>query len=77
MMRNGSVRKGASPRRKAFFVFVVTTLVFTAVLGGVGFAVWTYPDRITGTASGTIELTVPRGAAARHVANLLADEGWR
>ncbi len=64
-----------SPRRRAFQVFLLTTLVGAGVLAwGVRKAL-RYPDQATGSARGTVELEVPRGAGARQVADLLAGAG--
>jgi UPF0755 protein len=63
------------PMRKAFKVFLVTTLLG---LGGVGYLVWKtvrYPDEPSGYASGVVELDVPKGAGAQQVSELLADKG--
>jgi UPF0755 protein len=35
----------------------------------------TYPDRATGTASGTVEVEIPRGAGAQRVSELLGEAG--
>jgi UPF0755 protein len=63
------------PMRKAFKVFVVTTLFG---VGAVGFVVWKavrYPDQPSGFANGVVELDVPKGAGAQQVSELLADKG--
>jgi UPF0755 protein len=62
-------------RRRALLVFWLTTLI------GAGVLVWGarkalhYPDQITGSARGPVELEVPKGAGARQVADLLAGAG--
>ncbi len=64
-----------SPRRRAFQVFLIT-----AALGLVS-ALWlvhkiaTYPDRATGSARGTVEVEIPKGAGAQKVSELLAAAG--
>jgi len=64
-----------SPRRRAFKVFLITAAL------GLLCAVWlvrkitTYPDRATGSASGAVEVEIPRGAGASKVSELLSDAG--
>lgn len=70
----GTSRTKASPMRRAFRIFVLTLFLF---LGGgaiVGYQMFTYPDVVTGTARGTVELSIERGATARFVADALADK---
>jgi len=63
------------PMRKAFKVFLVTTLLG---LGAVGVVLWKtvrYPDEPSGYAMGVVEFDVPKGAGAQQVSELLADKG--
>jgi len=64
-----------SPRRRAFQVFLITVAVGVAVVGWLAHRVWTYPDRATGAARGSVEIDIPKGAPAQQVAQLLAQAG--
>jgi len=61
--------------RRALQVFLVTTLLFVVVVGWAGWTAWHYPDSARGSARGAIEITVPKGAGAGQVAELLAAAG--
>jgi len=61
--------------RKAFRVFVVTTLLGVAGMAWVAHTAWRYGDRATGTARGTVEVEIPKGASAGDVADRLAAAG--
>jgi UPF0755 protein len=64
-----------SPMRRAFKVFLFTTLIG---LGAVGFLAWRalrYPDEPSGYALGPVEFDIPKGAGAQQVSELLADKG--
>ena len=64
-----------SPRRRAFQVSLITAAL------GLLCAVWlvhkitSYPDRATGSASGIVEVEIPRGAGAQKVSELLGEAG--
>lgn len=63
------------PMRKAFQVFLATTLLGVAA---VGFVVWKavrYPDEVGGKARGVVEFDVPKGSGAQQVSELLAEKG--
>jgi UPF0755 protein len=64
-----------SPRRRAFQVFLATVVLGLLIVGILGYRVLSYPDRKSGSASGTVELEIPRGAGARKVSELLAGAG--
>jgi UPF0755 protein len=61
--------------RRAFWVFLGTTLLGAAIAGGVLFKIITYPDRAGGPTRGSLKISVPRGATAQDVAALLDDAG--
>jgi len=63
------------PMRRALLVFLITTAVGGGVLLAVVGKVLRYPDTATGTARGTVEVEIPKGAAARQVSELLAAVG--
>jgi UPF0755 protein len=64
-----------SPRRRALQVFLITAAL------GLLCAVWlvhkitNYPDRATGSASGSVEVEIPRGSGAQKVSELLGEAG--
>ena len=64
-----------SPRSRALQVFLVTLAVGISVVGWLAHRVWTYPDRATGSARGSVEFEVARGASAQQVAEILAQTG--
>src|SRR3954468_24382766 len=64
-----------TPMRRAFRVFVVTTLIGVGVIAWVAHTAWRYGDRATGTARGTVEVEIPKGASAGDVADRLAAAG--
>ena len=63
------------PMRRALLVFLVTTAVGGGVLVGVLNKIVHYPDAATGSARGTVEVEIPKGAGARQVSELLAAAG--
>jgi UPF0755 protein len=63
------------PMRKAFKVFLLTTLVGLAALGVLVWKTVRYPDQPSGFATGTVEFEIPKGAGAQQVSELLADKG--
>jgi UPF0755 protein len=75
MVPMGTSRTKASPMRRAFRIFVLTLFLFVGGGAFVGYQMFTYPDGISGTASGTVELTIERGATARQVADAVAAKG--
>ena len=64
-----------SPRRRAFQVFLATTAVGLLVFAYLAHRALTYPDRVSGSARGPVELDIPRGAGAQKVSELLAQAG--
>jgi UPF0755 protein len=64
-----------SPRRRAFQVFLATVALGLLLPGLVVWRVASYPDRAAGSARGSVELDVPKGAGARKVSELLAAAG--
>jgi UPF0755 protein len=63
------------PMRRALLVFLLTTAIGGGVLVGVLGKIVRYPDTATGAGRGTIEIEIPKGAAARQVSELLAAAG--
>ncbi|HJX53181.1 MAG TPA: endolytic transglycosylase MltG, partial [Polyangia bacterium] len=63
------------PMRRALLVFSLTTALGGGVLLGVLNKIVHYPDRATGSAHGTVEVEIPKGAGARQVSELLAAAG--
>jgi UPF0755 protein len=64
-----------SPRRKAFQVFLVTTVLGLIVVAwGVRLA-WRYGDMPSGTAVGRVDVDIPKGATAADVAARLGAAG--
>jgi UPF0755 protein len=64
-----------SPRRRAFRVFLLTVVLGLLCVAVVAHRVMGYPDRATGSARGTVEVEIPRGAGAQKVSQLLAEAG--
>lgn len=64
-----------SPRRRAFRVFLITIAVGLFAAAIVVYRIASYPDRSSGSAAGTVELEIPRGAGANKVAQVLAEAG--
>ena len=60
------------PMRRALLVFLLTTALGGGVLLGVVGKVLRYPETVTGSAHGTVEVEIPKGAGARQVSELLA-----
>jgi UPF0755 protein len=63
------------PMKKAFQVFLATTLLGLAAVGVVVWKTLSYPDKSSGYATGVVEFDVPKGAGAQQVSELLADKG--
>jgi UPF0755 protein len=61
--------------KRAFQVFLATTLLGLAAIGWVARTAWRYGDRATGGARGPVEVEIPRGAGAGDVADRLAAAG--
>jgi UPF0755 protein len=61
--------------KKAFQVFLATTLLGLAAVGVVVWKALRYPDEPSGYATGAVEFDVPKGAGAQQVSELLADRG--
>jgi UPF0755 protein len=64
-----------SPRRRAFQVFLATIGLGVLVVGIVSYRLATYPDRSSGSAQGTVQVEIPKGAGATKVSLLLAEAG--
>jgi UPF0755 protein len=64
-----------SPRRRAFQVFLITLGVGVLVMAWAVRKVLTYPDHASGSAQGSVEVDIPRGAGAHKVAEILAQAG--
>ncbi|MBN2576013.1 MAG: endolytic transglycosylase MltG [Deltaproteobacteria bacterium] len=62
-----------NPRRRALQVFLATVGLGVLCLAIVVYRVATYPNRATGSAHGTVEVEIPRGAGATKVSQLLAE----
>jgi UPF0755 protein len=57
--------------RRALWVFLGTMFAGVATFSIILYLVWTYPDRNDGSAEGNIQITIPRGATAQDVSELL------
>jgi UPF0755 protein len=64
-----------NPRCRAFQVFLATIALGLLCVSFVVYRVMTYPDRATGSAHGSVEVEIPRGAGATKVSHLLAEAG--
>src|SRR5262249_31120929 len=64
-----------SPMRRALVAFLITTAAAAALLLALAYKIKRYPDTATGSASGVIELEIPKGAGAQQVADMLAGAG--
>jgi UPF0755 protein len=64
-----------SPRRRAFRVFLITAALGLLCVVWLVRKITSYPDRATGSASGTVEVEIPRGAGAQKVSELLGEAG--
>jgi UPF0755 protein len=64
-----------SPMWRAFRIFALTTVMGVVGAGAVIYKFWTYPDNPAGHAQGTVEVTIPRGATARGVGDILVAAG--
>ena len=61
--------------RRALWVFLGTMLAGVATFTVILYLIWSYPDRHSGSAQGNVRVTVPRGATAQDVAELLEKAG--
>ena len=61
--------------RRAFWVFLATTLVGLLAFSVVVFQIWTFPDRTAGPSRGNVQVVIPRGATAQDVSALLEKAG--
>jgi len=57
--------------RRALFVFLGTTVFGILVVAWLAFAAWRYGDKPAGSASGRVEVEIPKGATAGQVAEIL------
>jgi UPF0755 protein len=57
--------------RRALWVFLGTMFAGVATFSIILYLVWSYPDRNDGSAEGNVAITVPKGATAQDVAELL------
>ena len=64
-----------SDMRRALWVFLGTMLAGVATFSVILYLVWSYPDRSDGSAEGNVEITIPRGATAQDVSELLQKAG--
>lgn len=64
-----------SSRRRAFQVFLITAALGLLCVVWLVHKITTYPDRATGSASGSVEVEIPRGAGAQRVSELLGEAG--
>jgi UPF0755 protein len=64
-----------SAMRRALWVFLATTAFGLGLVLVLVYKVWTYPDRYSGKAQGTIDVRIPKGAGARQVSEILAQAG--
>jgi UPF0755 protein len=61
--------------RKAFKVFLLTTLVGVLGVALIAWKAYRYPDQPSGRATGVVEFEIPKGAGAQTVSELLASHG--
>jgi UPF0755 protein len=61
--------------RRALWVFLGTMLAGMATFSIILYLVWSYPDRTDGSAAGNTQITIPRGATAQDVSELLEKAG--
>ncbi len=64
-----------SDMRRALWVFLGTMLAGVATFSVILYLVWSYPDRSDGSAEGTVKITIPRGATAQDVSELMQKAG--
>jgi UPF0755 protein len=64
-----------NPRRRAFQVFLATVGLGALIVGIAAYRIASYPDRSSGSARGSVEVEIPKGAGARKVSELLAGAG--
>jgi UPF0755 protein len=62
-------------KKRAVIVFLVTGVLGLGVAGTVARTAWRYGDAPGGTATGRVEVEIPKGATARDVAERLAAAG--
>jgi UPF0755 protein len=64
-----------SDMRRALWVFLGTMLAGVATFSVILYLVWSYPDRNDGAAEGTVKITIPKGATAQDVSEILQKAG--
>jgi UPF0755 protein len=64
-----------SDMRRALWVFLGTMLAGVATFSIILYLVWSYPDRADGTTEGVVQVTIPKGATAQDVSELLQKAG--
>jgi UPF0755 protein len=64
-----------SDMRSALWVFLGTMLAGVATFSIILYLVWSYPDRTDSSAEGNIPITIPKGATAQDVSELLQKAG--
>jgi UPF0755 protein len=58
-------------QKRALYVFLATIAIGLGALGYVARAAWRYGDTVAGTATGPVEIDIPKGASAHEVAERL------
>lgn len=61
--------------KRALQVFLITTGLGLLAVGFIVYKAWRYPDTAGGYAQGTVDVEIPKGAAARQVSEILAAAG--
>jgi UPF0755 protein len=61
--------------RRAFRVFLFTTLLGVGALALLAYKAFRYPDEASGSARGPVEFEIPKGAGAQQVSEVLAAKG--
>ena len=62
-------------KKRALIVFLVTIVIGLGVVGFAARTAWKYADTASGTASGKVEIEIPKGASAHEVADRLFAAG--
>jgi len=62
-------------QKRALVVFLVTAVLGLGALAFVARTAWRYGDTPSGSASGRVEVEIPKGATAKDVAERLAAAG--
>ncbi|HEY5000027.1 MAG TPA: hypothetical protein VII36_12815, partial [Usitatibacter sp.] len=57
--------------RRALFVFLGSTAIGIVVVAWLAFTAFRYGDKPTGSARGSVEIEIPKGATAGQVAAIL------